>query len=206
MTTRKYELGQRAAAVEQNRRHILDAAWELIVSAGFHPVSLELVAARAGVTRVTIYRQFGSKRGLFEAVVWDRMTRARLDRLDRARQHPDPVDALRAFLRENCRLLGEVGDALRHSLEVARSDSTVRELLDISYFGRRLDSLGELARRLDESGLLAPGWTQDRAVDALMVLTSLEAFDSLTHRRNRSVRRAADTLFAMAHAFLHHGT
>lgn len=200
--TRKYELRVRAAGVEQNRRLILDAAWELVVEAGFYPVSLELVAAKAGVTRVTIYRQFGSKSGLFEAVVWDRLAHARLDPLDRARQRPDPIDALRAFLHENCRLFGEVGDALRHALEVARSDRTVHELLEVSYFSRRLTSLDELATRLSDSRLLAPGWTKDRAVDALMVLTSIEAFDSLTHRRRRSTRRAADTLFDMAQAFL----
>lgn len=200
--TRKYELRGRAVAVEENRRRILDAAWGLVVEAGFHPVSMELVAERAGVTRVTIYRQFGSKSSLFEAVVWDRLSQARLDRLDEARRRPDPVDALRAFLRENCRLLGEIGDALRYSLEVARSDPTVQELLDISYFGRRLHSLAELAQRLDDSGRLAPGWTQSRVVDALMVLTSLEAFDSLTRHRHRSPRRTADTLFAMAQSFL----
>lgn len=199
---RRYELKERAASVERNRRAILDAAWDLIAEAGFHPVSLEVVAARAGVTRVTIYRQFGSKTGLFEAVLWDRLSRARLDRLDRARQRPDPVDALEAFLYENCRLFTEVGDALQHSLGVARSDTTVRDLLDISYFGRRVDSIRDLVRRLHDGGRLAPGWTQDRAVDALVVLTSIEAFDSLTRRRGRSVRRAADTLFAMAGAFL----
>src|SRR5688572_6056727 len=78
MSPRPYQLAQRAESTERNRRRILDAAYELIAEAGFHPVSLDAVAERAGVTRVTIYRHFGSKRGLLEAVNWHRLEQAQL--------------------------------------------------------------------------------------------------------------------------------
>lgn len=78
----------------------------------------------------------------------------------------------------------------------------MQALLDTSYYGRRVESITELVRRLRDAEALAPGWTERQAVDALIVLTSLEAFESLTQRRSRSVRSAADTLFSMAGAFL----
>jgi AcrR family transcriptional regulator len=202
MSPRPYRLAQRAESTEHNRRRILDAAYELIAEAGFHPVSLDAVAERAGVTRVTIYRHFGSKRGLLEAVNWHRMEQAQLTRLDEARAHPDVVEALRAFLRESCRLMSEIGDTLRTSLEVARHEPAVAHILDVGYYGRRKRSLKELATRLHAEDALAPGWAIPRVVDALMIITSLEAFETLTRQQRHSVRRAASILFEMTTGFL----
>jgi AcrR family transcriptional regulator len=202
MSRRPYRLGQRAETTESNRRRILDAAYELIAEAGFHPVSVDAVADRAGVTRVTVYRHFGSKRGLFEAVSLHRLGQAQLARLDHARAHPDVVQALRDFLRENCRLMSEIGDTLRTTLEVARHEPEVAHVLDVGYYGRRKHSLEELATRLHAENALAPGWTIHRVVDALMIVTSLEAFETLTQRQGHSVRRSANILFDMTTGFL----
>ncbi len=202
MSPRPYRLGQRAETTERNRHRILEAAYELIAEAGFHPVSVDAVADRAGVTRVTVYRHFGSKRGLFEAVSSHRMDQAKLARLDQARAHPDVVEALRGFLRESCRLMSEIGGTLRTSLEVARHEPEVAHILDLGYYGRRQQSLEELATRLRDANALAPGWTVRRVVDALMTVTSVETVETLTQRRGYSVRRAADFLFDMAAVFL----
>jgi AcrR family transcriptional regulator len=202
MTRRPYRLGQRAETADHNHQRILDAAYELIAEAGFHPVSVDAVADRAGVTRVTVYRHFGSKRGLLEAVSSHRMDQAQLARLDQARTHPDVVTALRDFLRESCRLMSEIGETLRTSLEVARHEPEVAHVLDIGYYGRRQRSLEELATRLHDEHALASGWTPRRVVDVLMIITSLEAFETLTQRQGYSVRRAAGVLFDMTNGFL----
>src|SRR5262249_35010278 len=69
MSPRPYRLGQRQAAAEQTRARILAAARELLVaSAGFSGFSVEAVARQAGVARMTVYYQFGSKPGLLEAL------------------------------------------------------------------------------------------------------------------------------------------
>jgi AcrR family transcriptional regulator len=202
MTRRPYRLGQRAETADHNHQRILDAAYELIAEAGFHPVSVDAVADRAGVTRVTVYRHFGSKRGLLEAVSSHRMDQAQLARLDQARTHPDVVTALRDFLRESCRLMSEIADTLRTSLEVARHEPEVAHVLDVGYYGRRQRSLEELATRLHDEHALASGWTPRRVVDVLMIITSLEAFETLTQRQGYSVRRAAGVLFDMTNGFL----
>jgi len=202
VSSRTYRLGRRAETSEGNRQRILDAAHDLIAEAGFHPVSLDAVADRAGVTRVTVYRHFGSKRGLFEAVTWQVLTQAQLERLDRARAKPNVIHALRDFLSENCRLMTEIGDTLTTSLELARDDPDVEHLLELTYFGRRRESLEELVQRLHDENALAAGWKRQRVVDTLMVLTSLEAFETLVRRQGRSRGQAATILFEMAAVFL----
>jgi len=60
---RTYRLGRREDAVRRTRTAILSAARELLVS-GTPKLSAGAVAARAGVSRITVYNQFGSKAGL----------------------------------------------------------------------------------------------------------------------------------------------
>lgn len=199
---RKYDLGERAKAMEQTRQRILDAAWQLTEAEGFRPVSVDEIAAEAGVGRATIFRHFGSKEDLYEAALWHRMSQVDLDRVDQAHQLPDPVDAVAAVLRANCEMFDQIGDALARCLEVARTNQAMRELIDLSYLGRRVESMTRLAGRLHDAGRLAPGWTRPQVTDALLVLTSIEAHQTLTQHRTRSTKRAAETLFGMARAFL----
>jgi len=51
------------------RESILDAARRLMFAHGVESVSMEQVAAAAGVSKVTVYGHFGDKLSLFEAVV-----------------------------------------------------------------------------------------------------------------------------------------
>lgn len=204
--TRDYDLGERAKEMELNRRRILEAAWTLTAAAGFDPVSVDDIAAEAGVGRATIFRHFGSKTELYEAALWHRMSQVDLARVDAAHQLPDPVDALAAVVRANCEMFDQIGDTLALCLEVARTNDLMRQLIETSYRGRRVDSMVRLARRLHDAGRLAPGWTVPRVADALLVLTSLEAYDTLIRHRTRSTRQAGDTLIAMANAFLAEAT
>lgn len=201
MTPRRYDLGKRAASADQNRRRILDATEQLAGEGGLAALTLDRVAEEAGVTRATVYRHFGSRGGLFEALSWDRVSRAQLDRLDTARQQPDVDRALRDFLRENCRFFARIGPALQTLLELARHDADVARVIDTGYYGRRIESLDALAARLRREGRLQPAWSQARVVDALVVLTSLESFQALA-RRGHTPDRIAGVLFHMAGGML----
>jgi AcrR family transcriptional regulator len=55
------------------REQLLDVATRLAVDPGFHAVSVEAVARKAGITRALIYQHFRDLQGLLEAVV-DRET------------------------------------------------------------------------------------------------------------------------------------
>jgi AcrR family transcriptional regulator len=63
---RGYAKVARAAAEEQTRRALLDAADEAFLSGPWEQVSLEAIARTAGVTKQTLLRHFGSKNGLLE--------------------------------------------------------------------------------------------------------------------------------------------
>ena len=199
---RPYRMSKRAAQAATTRRSILDAARDALRDGTYHDATMEELAVRAGVTRVTVYRAFGSKPALLQALTWDELARARLDRVDAAHANPDVRLAVRDVLRENCRMFSELGDGLPLSLELARHDPEVAALVDATYHGRRHRSMEKLARRIAKDGLRAPGWTTKQVADALLVLTSFEAFETLTNRRRRSSQAAADTLFALAGAFL----
>src|SRR5580700_8990671 len=69
MPSRPYELKRRAASMEERRGRIVAAAREELISGG--RFTLEAVAERAKVSRVTLYAQFGDRDALLEAVYDD---------------------------------------------------------------------------------------------------------------------------------------
>ncbi|HEX3691927.1 MAG TPA: helix-turn-helix domain-containing protein [Solirubrobacteraceae bacterium] len=66
---RPYRQVARAQATEQTREALLDAANAELASDGFAGTSLEAVASRAGVSKQTALRHFGSKEGLVAALL-----------------------------------------------------------------------------------------------------------------------------------------
>src|SRR5258706_1936177 len=65
---RPYRMGRRAIAATANGESILASASRLFGELRYDQVSLEDVAAHAGVTERTVVRRFGSKEQLFGAV------------------------------------------------------------------------------------------------------------------------------------------
>jgi AcrR family transcriptional regulator len=202
--TRAYRLGRREDSASATRQRILDVATELMTASGFHPVAIDEIAAQAGTSRPTVYRHFGSKVGLFEAVAWNVLSRAGIARVDEARELTDPFVALREFLRANCRMFAEMGNRLSAALDVSRHEPDIAQILEITYYGRRIDSLQQLTARLVDAGHIKPEWTHAQVVDALVVLTNVETFESLNRHRARSWQQIADRLFDMSAAFRTH--
>lgn len=65
---RPYRMGARAEATEATRSSIAGAWLALLRSLDYDEITLDLVAARAGVAVQTVIRHFGSKEELFTAV------------------------------------------------------------------------------------------------------------------------------------------
>ncbi|MFE5524437.1 TetR/AcrR family transcriptional regulator, partial [Streptomyces virginiae] len=59
----------RVAWRKQMRQRVLDAAGDLTCEAGWDQVSLSAVAARAEVSRPSVYKEFGNRAGLGRALV-----------------------------------------------------------------------------------------------------------------------------------------
>src|SRR5438477_9917593 len=71
VTPRPYRLGRRQAAVDRTRARILKAARALLAARGGGAFSIEAVARRARVTRVTVYQRCGSRSKRLEALLDD---------------------------------------------------------------------------------------------------------------------------------------
>ena len=58
---------------EQTRENIMNAAQELFAESGYAAVTTKEIAKNAGISEVTLYRYFDSKRSLFNAIVTEHM-------------------------------------------------------------------------------------------------------------------------------------
>ena len=59
------------ARADRERRTILDAAGAVFLEDGYSAAGMDEVAARAGASKVTVYKHFSDKQRLFVAVVPD---------------------------------------------------------------------------------------------------------------------------------------
>jgi len=88
------ESAEESANSDQTRARIVAAAAELISAGGRDAATTRAVAAAAGVQAPTIYRLFGDKRGLLDAVAEQAMATYVAEKSARP-PHPDPVQDLR---------------------------------------------------------------------------------------------------------------
>ena len=73
---RPYRLGKRAIGVAATRQRIMDATRELLETGGIEQANIQAIAKEAGVTRPTVYQQFGTHSELLLAVINDALDRA----------------------------------------------------------------------------------------------------------------------------------
>src|SRR5437588_6836756 len=95
MKKRAYVSSVRSAAAAEKRDRVVEAAAKLLrEDASIARFSLDTVAKAAGVTRLTVYNQFGSRRAVLEAVFDAVAMRGGLHRLADAMAIPNPHTAL----------------------------------------------------------------------------------------------------------------
>ncbi|MFJ4656769.1 TetR family transcriptional regulator [Nocardia sp. NPDC088792] len=88
----------RAATRALARQRILEAAVELAGDTGWNAVRMVDIATRAGVSRRTVFNEFGSKTGVLEAMSWHNTERYLTGSLAVFEQHrDDPVAAITAI-------------------------------------------------------------------------------------------------------------
>lgn len=104
---RTYRMGARARAVEQTRERILDVAVAEFWARPSARVSLDQVAASAGVSTQTVIRHFGGAQGLFVAAVEREGARVSAHR-DAAVVRDDPAAAVAQLVEH----YEEYGDAV----------------------------------------------------------------------------------------------
>ena len=175
MSPRPYRLGQRQALADETRSKILAAARQQLETED--SFSIDAVARRADVARMTVYYQFGSKRGLLEALFDSLAARGGLRGLPSAFQQVDPSVALEGLIHVFARFWSSDRLVLRRLRAMAALDPELDEVLRERNEGRR-QGLRVIVSRLDLRGE-RKGKAASDLVDVLFALTSFENFDVL---------------------------
>jgi AcrR family transcriptional regulator len=179
MSPRPYNMARRKEATHATRAKILEATRAIIGGKGdLEGFSMEAVARKAGVARMTVYYQFRSREELLEALADHLAQRGGLQRMREVFMEPDPEKALRKLVevfvgfwatdRVTLRRLRAMGVVTPSQDRVAlKRDAWRREAVDnvLARFGKR-------------GGSAKAAWHGDLAA-ILTSLTSFETFDGL---------------------------
>lgn len=182
---RAYQSPKRAAAREATRAKIVKAAASVLGRQGWEKFSLEAVARAAGVTRLTVYNQFGARRPLLEAVFDAQALSSGLGAIADAMQMDDPHAALERVVGVFCRFWSEsapmhgVVAATMADPELAQAISQRNE--------RRRQLLGVLVARMVERSDVARARAAE-LVDTLFALTSYSFYSELAASRLSSAQ------------------
>ena len=175
---RAYRLGQREVASEQTRSRILDAARELLVAADdFTAFSIDAIAKRADVARMTVYHQFGPKIGLLEGLCDSLAANGGMEQLADAFRHPDPWEALSIYIGIFGRFWTADRVVTRRLRALAALDADFAQVIR-GRDERRAHGLAVLVSRLVEVGILSDA-ARDMTINVLSTLLSFEFFDML---------------------------
>jgi AcrR family transcriptional regulator len=171
MSPRPYRLGQRQVAADETRARVLAAARDQL--ARETSFSIDAVARRADVARMTVYYQFGSKRGLLEALFDLLAARGGLHQLPDAFGQSDPKLALDRLIEIFARFWSSDRVVMRRLRAMAALDPELGQVLHDRAEGLR-NGLRVIVSRLPKGR--AP---VAETVDLLFALTSFESFDLL---------------------------
>jgi AcrR family transcriptional regulator len=148
---------------EAARKAILDATYELLKSVGFYQMSIEGVAARAGVGKTTIYRWWSSKGVLAVEAFMEAVAPSIAFR---------ETGSARADIERQMKLLaeayrGRTGEILREMIGFSQSDEEMREALFVGYLKPRREAAKAVLQRGIDRGEFLPGLDLETLVDAL---------------------------------------
>ncbi len=149
------------------RARILREAWAMIEAGRIGDLTMAAVGKAAGVSRQTVYVQFGTRAGLLVQMVRERdATNPRQEQLAAALEEPDPIEALMAVTRVLAAWWQDINPIAQALYGAALTDDAARAAWE-----DRMTHLHELAeqvvQRLDTAGVLAPGWDVAHASDWL---------------------------------------
>jgi AcrR family transcriptional regulator len=172
-------MDRRRENADQNRLRIVAAARELLAARdGTVRFSVEEVARRAGVARMTVYYQFGSVRGLLEALLDSLASAGGMRQLSEAFQQADPLEALNRFIATFVRFWESDRLVLRALGAFTTLDPELSAVVE-ERSGWRREGLRELIERFSKQKG-RPKRKEWRSVeDVLFMLTSFSTYDTL---------------------------
>jgi AcrR family transcriptional regulator len=169
----------RDAAAAQTRERILSAARDLLVSEAFSGFTMDAVARKSDVSRLTVYYQFESKVGLLEALYNHIAKRGEMEQLaDVFRRGSDPLTTLHDFILVFARFWASDRDVIRRLHGLAAIDPEIAQSLRARN-ERRAQGLRVIVNRYTKTNSTLTSTDEPVAIDTLHMLTSFETFDAL---------------------------
>lgn len=194
MSPRAYRMEKRRAARDLTRGRILDAVRELLGDETTRELSMEGVARRADVSRLTIYYQFGSRAGLLEALFDHLANRGNMQRMAEVFQATSPSQAAEKMVRTFVGFWSTDPSAMRRLRAMAVLDDEISEGVRArdarrAHIAREILKRPNPAKRLDVH--------QAQAAEVVSMLTSFEAYDALA-RSGQTDEQIVATLTSLA--------
>jgi AcrR family transcriptional regulator len=190
---RRYDNSRREAVARATRAAVVNGARELFLGRGYSATTIEAIADASDVPLGTVYRLFGSKRGILLSVLdvafgGDDEPVSYRDRpaTQAALAHEDPYQVIRAFSPLTRELLERSAPILGVLRSAADADPEAAELYAEAQ-RQRYAGQSNVARVLAERGHLAINETE--AADIMYTLRSPEVFRTLTQERGWSAER-----------------
>jgi AcrR family transcriptional regulator len=172
MSPRTYQSERRHAATTETRTRILDAARSLLRSADGAAFTIDAVAEKANVARMTVYYQFGSKPGLIAALSEDLASRGGIGRLPAAFKEPDPMAGLEILIQVFMNLWESERLVMQRLRALSMLDPDFKDHEDRNQ--RRRHAISVLLSRMSP-----PRSDLDDDADLLTAMTSFETYETL---------------------------
>ena len=179
---RPYNSALRQEQAQLTLRRILDAARRLLAKGTYSAVTMEEIAAEAGVSYQTVYAVFGNKLRVAQAIIeegWPHVSEA-FELIAEGRQSDDPEVWLRVAARVARRILEVCADLPRFMRE--SGDPTLLARYQRNEEGRYAD-FGEVSELLERSGHLRKGLSAEEARAVLWGLTGADWYCLLVFQR-----------------------
>lgn len=200
MSPRAYNLGKREASSSGTRARILEASRQLLADvSNASDLSMEAIAKRADVSRLTIYYQFGSRPGLLEALYDYLANRGNMRQIAGVFHQPYPEQALQKMVRTFVQFWSSDPVVMRRVRGISAVDAEIEAGVR-ARDSRRRHIAGEIVKRFQARQPHASSADQQiLAADVLSTLTSFETYDSLA-RAGHDDKIIADILLTLARA------
>ena len=203
---RTYDASRRRARAQVRRNAVLAGAGELFLRDGFAATTVAAIAEHAAVSTETVYKNFGGKSGLIEALYRDALLGEGVvpayERSEQLRGEADPHVILRGW----SRLAMEVGPRVAAVQLLVRDAALVDPALAALHARLdedRLSRMTDNATYLHSAGHLRRGVTIQQAADLMWTVTAPETIDLLVLRRSWTPQQYADFVYeTLEHALL----
>jgi len=190
---RPYDGSRRQEATRATKREVVEAARRLFLERGYPATTVAEIAEESGTPQATVYRLFGSKRGILKETLDvtlggdDEPVEYRHRRDVRsALAEDDPGALLDAFAHLLRELMHRSG-ALQHVLATsALVDADAAEMLEVTR-SQRYAGQSRIVAALAQREALRPGLTRRAAADIIYTVMSPEVFRILTVERGWSL-------------------